>query len=127
MIGEIVTKLDGFVDADEGQLEHAPQPLRLWAMFCHARRARNAAASVTIRMAAMSCKGKVSGFRGRRSGNQADADLVGKEGSDVREGCHVYEGEDWPAPAVGFAADHCQRRGALGAQGEEDHDREGDR
>lgn len=47
--------------------------------------------------------------------------LIGHQGSNVRQAGHVNEGEHRPAPAVCFATDHRQGRRTLGTQGKEHH------
>ena len=63
---------------------------------------------------------------GNRSPAQRSSGLIGNEGSQPSEHCHVAEGNDRPNPTAGFLANDHKRACTLRAEGEEDHDRESD-
>src|SRR5262245_54155674 len=115
------TKGRDLIESFVPQLGHEPHvPLDFRAKRSHACRAKYAAAKVAMEMARMSCI-KLP------SADESNADLIGHQRAKVSQDRHVSEGKGGPAPAVGFAADHGQRRGTLRAEREEDHDRQGHR
>src|SRR5262245_4688123 len=106
----MLTKGGDFDEPLDGQWEHEPHaPARRLASRCQARRARNAAAEMTIRMASTSCISAVI------LTNDADANLIRHQGADIRQHGHIRKRKNRPPPTVRFAADHSQRRRALSA------------
>jgi len=71
----------------------------------------------------------VPGHRWRSAilAQQPDADLISDQRSNIRERGHIDKRQSRPAPTASLTAHDGKSGGALGAEGEKDHDGERDR